>query len=392
MLLSISIKSQNLVPNGSFDYTTNCNNVFVLSGALPPWCEFWGGGGDRLNTCVNGLFGGVPYHVDGFQYPHSGAGFIRLELWTAPPLGYRGYVQAPLNQTLLANKKYIVKYFINRANYCQYAIDRIDVLLTNTPFVCFSGASVTPVPMYANPQIKNKLGVITDTLNWIEICDTMTADGNENYLMMGNFFADINTTIIQVAPGQPFVDAYYNIDDVSVEELVPAMCVNDTILCIGESIQLGLNQTETATYNWQPSIGLSCSFCANPKAEPSTTTTYVLIKQDCNIITKDSVTITVKNDCNLQAQIPNVFTPNADGINDTFKIELKNATLYNFSIYDRWGLLMHSDDIKSHTTILWDGRTTAGEACTAGVYFYTLQYTEANGDVQKKNGYITLIK
>ena len=71
---------------------------------------------------------------------------------------------------------------------------------------------------------------------------------------------------------------------------------------------------------------------------------------------------------------------------------MKNASLSNFSIYDRWGLLIKSDDIKNHTTILWDGRTTTGELCTAGVYFYTLQYTDANGDTQKKNGYITLIK
>jgi hypothetical protein len=41
---------------------------------------------------------------------------------------------------------------------------------------------------------------------------------------------------------------------------------------------------------------------------------------------------------------------------------------------------------------LWDGLTTSGEPCTDGVYFYTLKCVDANGDEQKKNGYITLIK
>ena len=87
-----------------------------------------------------------------------------------------------------------------------------------------------------------------------------------------------------------------------------------------------------------------------------------------------------------------MFTPNNDGVNDVFKIELKNASLTNFSIYDRWGLLIKSDDIKNHTTVLWDGYTTAGEPCTAGVYFYTLEYSNVLGEQKKLNGYITLIK
>jgi hypothetical protein len=43
-------------------------------------------------------------------------------------------------------------------------------------------------------------------------------------------------------------------------------------------------------------------------------------------------------------------------------------------------------------SINWNGRTTSGLECTAGVYFYVLEYTDVNGDTHKKNGYVTLIK
>ena len=36
--------------------------------------------------------------------------------------------------------------------------------------------------------------------------------------------------------------------------------------------------------------------------------------------------------------------------------------------------------------IKWDGRTTSGIECTAGVYFYVLEDTDVNGDTHKKNG------
>ena len=42
--------------------------------------------------------------------------------------------------------------------------------------------------------------------------------------------------------------------------------------------------------------------------------------------------------------------------------------------------------------MLWNGRTTSGIECSEGIYFYTLEYKDAKGDTQKKNGYITLLR
>ena len=92
-------------------------------------------------------------------------------------------------------------------------------------------------------------------------------------------------------------------------------------------------------------------------------------------------------------KIPNVFTPNGDNTNDVWQFTLGfGNNLKSLHIYDRWGLEILIDNIETKTMMHWDGRTTAGEACTAGVYFYTLEYSNVLDEHKKLNGYITLIR
>lgn len=68
-----------------------------------------------------------------------------------------------------------------------------------------------------------------------------------------------------------------------------------------------------------------------------------------------------------EIDIPNVFTPNEDGINDYFKIKSKEPlTKFEISIYTRWGTkVFETHDINYS----WDGRSN-GEFCNPGVYYY----------------------
>ncbi len=82
--------------------------------------------------------------------------------------------------------------------------------------------------------------------------------------------------------------------------------------------------------------------------------------------------------------IPNVFTPNGDGINDLFEIKgLQKGDKIN--IYNRWGTKVFYN-INEHA--YWDGYTTSGEPCSSGTYFYTIDLI--NGE--RKSGYIQLIR
>ncbi len=82
--------------------------------------------------------------------------------------------------------------------------------------------------------------------------------------------------------------------------------------------------------------------------------------------------------------IPNVFTPNQDGINDLFKVNLCDSINFNLVIYDRWGLkIFETNKFKQG----WDGYTTSGVPCIDGSYFYLV--TTEN---KKKKGFFQLIR
>lgn len=73
----------------------------------------------------------------------------------------------------------------------------------------------------------------------------------------------------------------------------------------------------------------------------------------------DDVTVREK-----EFQISNIFTPDGDGINDLYLIDLKQVGAKKAEIYNRWGNLI----IESEDVLNWDG-TSAGSECTKGVYF-----------------------
>ena len=91
----------------------------------------------------------------------------------------------------------------------------------------------------------------------------------------------------------------------------------------------------------------------------------------------------LNDDCEiLEVNTPNIFTPNGDNVNDIFKIDGLQE-LDDVYIFNRWGIEIYSFlDINDG----WNGRTSTGEMCTEGVYYY---YVKRNDSVIKK-GFIHL--
>ena len=402
LFFTLAGKAQNLVPNPSFENFTSCPGGQEFY-KLTPWCGL-SGGEDGYNTC-NNIFGpggvGIPYTSLGFQYPRTGNGFGSFYLMAigAGVQERREYIHVPLDSNLKSGKTYCGTMYLNLINSVKYSTDKVGMYFSSTPYTC-NQAFPTPqhiAPLNVIPQIINLTGnFITDTLNWTEVSGTFTAIGNEKYLTIGNFLNDAATNTVVVNPSAVYTVIVFFIDDVSLEEIIPAQTINDSTICLNDSITLApASPTEFAEYNWQPANGLSCTTCASPKASPQSTTTYTLTKKQCKATTSAHVTLTVKTDCDVkkQLEIPNVFTPNEDGRNDTFKINLPvGSILKEFNVYNRWGNVVHSTEPHGQTVLLWDGRTTAGEACSAGVYYYVLQYQDADGGLQKHNGFISLFR
>jgi gliding motility-associated-like protein len=77
--------------------------------------------------------------------------------------------------------------------------------------------------------------------------------------------------------------------------------------------------------------------------------------------------------------IPNIFTPNSDGINDIFQIEFLPANS-KLAIYSRWGNQVYQSDNYQNN---WDGQNHS-----PGVYYYILTLPSGN----TKKGTVTLLR
>jgi gliding motility-associated-like protein len=159
---------------------------------------------------------------------------------------------------------------------------------------------------------------------------------------------------------------------------------NDTTIFAGESVTL--NALGGGSYYWTPSSDLSCNNCSNPIASPIETTTYYVIVDTLGCISEDEITVNVE--ISGDVYVPNLFSPNADGINDVLGIYGFSVKEVEFRIYDRWGELIFQTNSMAST---WDG-TFKGSTLNSAVFVYTLQVTYMDGREQLQHGNITLIR
>ncbi len=87
--------------------------------------------------------------------------------------------------------------------------------------------------------------------------------------------------------------------------------------------------------------------------------------------------------------IPNVFTPNGDGINDLWNIQALGFSRYTLIVYDRWGREVFNNG--GDMTKLWNG-TINGQPAPEGVYAYIFEGTDLNGQKVTRAGTVTLLR
>ncbi len=150
-----------------------------------------------------------------------------------------------------------------------------------------------------------------------------------------------------------------------------------TTVNLGESIllQASTNQAGIITYDWQPAMGLSCYDCANPLFSGNYSALYtVTVANDRGCSGNASVDVVVVPAYDIF--IPNVFTPNGDGANDTWNIfgNLPGIKQIQMVVFNRIGeKVFESTDIN----FAWDGNYQ-GVSAPAGVYVYSARIVWLN--------------
>ena len=165
----------------------------------------------------------------------------------------------------------------------------------------------------------------------------------------------------------------------------------------GQTVQLNIDYAPSSTmydYQWIPSMGLSCDLCPNPIVVPDSSTTYSLVVTDpeTNCSNKVFTTLMPLESCPEELiGVPNVFSPNNDGINDELELFISPAIkgIFSFRLFDRWGNLVFETADQSAS---WDG-TLRGKEVRAGVYIYIVEAPcEITGRRILKTGDVTLVR
>lgn len=172
--------------------------------------------------------------------------------------------------------------------------------------------------------------------------------------------------------------------NISVFPVPAANAGADEVILTGGQTQLKASATGTGLiYKWIPSTGLSQDNILNPIASPKVTTTYTLIVTSPNGCTQsDQIDVIVTG----YPKIPDTFTPNNDGVNDTWNIKYLNTYVNaKVTIFNRYGNTVFSS--KGYD-VPWDGKSD-GKDVPVGVYYYLID--PGNGG-KSFSGSVTVIR
>ena len=164
----------------------------------------------------------------------------------------------------------------------------------------------------------------------------------------------------------------------------------------GIPFQLNKSLTNFKKYNfnWTPDTLLSCSDCSSPVFLGNQDQRYLfeIIDPATSCQLDQVVRVKISNSCNPKDfySVPNVFTPNRDGINDVLYVLPKSSDqIKSFRIFDRFGVqVFNTFDI----AVGWDG-SFKGKNAPNGVYVYSVEgFCPATNKPVYLTGDVTLLR
>jgi gliding motility-associated-like protein len=149
-----------------------------------------------------------------------------------------------------------------------------------------------------------------------------------------------------------------------------------------------LQATGGLIYSWTPSPVLNNPNIANPFANLTTDTRFVVRVSDL-IGCFDYDTVFVKVYDAIRYYVPNAFSPNGDGRNDIFKpIPIGIVSTEYFRVYNRFGELVYQTNQNGAG---WDG-TFKGKPQPVGNYVWTVKGKGANSTNIELSGNVMLVR
>jgi len=156
-------------------------------------------------------------------------------------------------------------------------------------------------------------------------------------------------------------------------------------------VTVGVSPAGNYTYQWAPTFGVSDPNAASVTITASEPTDYTVTVTD---IGNCSNSKTIRIIATKELFVPNMFSPNGDGINDVLKVYGYGVVSLKLRIYDRYGrTVFESSNAEYIQNTGWDG-TDGGNKLPSDNYFFAISGKLENGqDIKidgKNNGSIFL--
>jgi gliding motility-associated-like protein len=249
----------NLVNNPSFEQNYHCPSDVSQINLVKDWFNINDGVGtpDYLHYCASVSYVRLPSYGFGFQEPKHGKAFVGIFTYYISKsdnntiIGYE-FVQTQLREYLKKDNQYYVSFYVNLIDNVIANIDKRNF----TSSISKIGAyfSKKPIDYKRNSYIEGEAQVtspegvfLNDSVNWMKVSGTFKAEGDERYMVLGNFNFQ-NTQFFGFNGGN---SSYYFLDDVAVYDCsaLAHLGKNDTIYCQGNK-QLKTT-LDGASYLWQ---------------------------------------------------------------------------------------------------------------------------------------------
>lgn len=214
-------EAQNIVPNPSFEQYSNCPSALNQLN----YCNYWRRGNlsstDYYHSCSTTTITGVPDNSMGNQLSSANAytGIIAYSTYSSTVQNYQEYLVTNI-PALEVGARYKVTVIVSLADDSRYACSGLGVLFFRDMFL-----DTVHTNSYINrsPQVDYiSYGLVTNAASWTTLVDTFVADSSYTNMVIGNFRAD---TAIETLDRSSFYTsgaAYYYIDSVAVEKIVPS--------------------------------------------------------------------------------------------------------------------------------------------------------------------------
>jgi gliding motility-associated-like protein len=302
---------------------------------------------------------------------------VRLQVSQAPNLAYTWYKeQAQLPGVLSASRSvrtgglYSVEVR-DTLTGCNQRSDYVPILVKAVPTVLFD--SIPPLCGQINTRLSLSASPSGGTFTGTGINGT-TFDARK---------AGTGSHLITYVYNAPNGCLKSRSQTINVVTAPRAQVGNDKAILAGESVVLRSSVTPGAEYKWSPLDGLTNAAIPEPVATPQQTTTYRLRVSTANgCYSEGDITVTVFP----IIETPNGFTPNGDGVNDTW--ELKDINAYptcEVIIFNRYGREIFRS--RGYTQP-WNGRWN-GEALPSATYNYIIKL---HPEIKDRSGSVTIFR